>query len=58
MRLLGSKYKTWEGARKRAAFENGLAAGEFRRGNKAFLYSYRVVRVEGLYRVERYRAGV
>jgi hypothetical protein len=36
-------FKTYEGARKRAAFENAMAKGEFQRGDKAKLYSYRVV---------------
>ena len=54
MRLLREKYKTREGAAKRAAFERGIAPGEFRRGDKARLYGYRVVLHEGFFRVERY----
>jgi len=39
-KLLREKYKTLEGARKRAAFENSLAPSEFARGYKARLYRY------------------
>jgi hypothetical protein len=54
MRLLKEKYKTYEGARKRAAFENGLAKGEFERGDKAKLYRYAIVPQEdNTYRVSR-----
>ena len=53
-KLLREKYKTWEGAHKRAGFERSVAPGEFRRGDKARLYGYRVVTVDGVYRVERY----
>lgn len=53
MRLLGAKYKTYEGARKRAGFENGVAPSEYRRGYEARLYRYRVVTVDGIYRVAR-----
>lgn len=53
-KLLREKYKTYEGARKRAAFENGLAPSEFRNGYKVRLYHYRVIRTIGDdYRVER-----
>lgn len=41
--FLRENYKTIEGARKRAAFENGVAPSEFRSGYKARLYAYRVV---------------
>lgn len=54
MKLLKEKYKTRDGAAKRARFENGLAPSEFKRGDKAKLYQYRVVTVDGFYRVERY----
>ena len=40
MRLLREVYKTWEGASKRASFENALAHSEFERGYKAKLYNY------------------
>ena len=43
MRLLREKYRTWEGAHKRARFENALAAGEYARGDKARLYRYEVL---------------
>lgn len=43
MKLIAQKYKTYEGARKRAAFENSVAPGEFKRGDKARLYRYHVV---------------
>lgn len=54
MKLLGAKYKTFEGARKRAAFENGVALGEFLRGDKARLYSYLTQQVVGYWRVARH----
>lgn len=55
-KLLREKYKTYEGARKRAAFENGIALSEFKSGYKARHYRYRVIREVGEsdYRVERY----
>jgi hypothetical protein len=43
MKLIAQKYKTYEGARKRAVFENSAAPGEFKRDDKARLYCYRVV---------------
>ena len=42
-KLLKEKYKTYEGARKRAAFENGVAGSEFRNGYKARVYRYTIV---------------
>ena len=36
-------FKTYEGARKRAAFENAMAKSEFQRGDKAKLYHYEIV---------------
>lgn len=42
-KLLREKYKTYEGARKRAGFENGIAASEYRNGYKAKLYHYAIV---------------
>lgn len=55
MKLLAGKYKTIEGARKRAAFENGVAPGEYRRGETAYLYRYSVLEVDRLWRVVRVR---
>jgi hypothetical protein len=46
MKLLREKYKTYEGAAKRARFENGLARSEFNRGYKARVYRYTVVAEE------------
>lgn len=43
MKLLKEIYKTYEGARKRAAFENSLARSEFERGYKAKHYRYSIV---------------
>jgi hypothetical protein len=53
MKLLKEKYKTWDGAHKRCAFENGLARGEYRRGDKAKIYRYTVVQLDDGYRVQR-----
>lgn len=54
MKLLREKYKTWEGARKRCGFENGLAQSEFERGYKARLYRYSIVQDDtGNWRVAR-----
>ena len=53
MKLLAAKYKTWEGAHKRAALENGLARGEYARGEKMRIYRYGVVEKDGAYRVQR-----
>ena len=53
MKLLKEKYKTWEGARKRAGFENGVARGEYERGDKARHYHYTVVQEGELWRVQR-----
>jgi hypothetical protein len=55
MKLIGSKYKTVEGARKRAAFENSMALGEFQRGDKAYLYRYATIFDGTHYRVSRDR---
>lgn len=57
MKLLKEIYKTYEGARKRAAFENSLARSEFERGYKAKHYRYYVVTFdEGTYaKAETYR---
>jgi hypothetical protein len=53
MKLLKATYKTWESAYKRTRFENGLAMGEFLRGDKARYYHYRTVELDGKWRVER-----
>jgi hypothetical protein len=52
-KLLPQRYKTFGGAAQRAAFERGVNPGEFARGYARHLYSYRVVSVDGLWRVER-----
>jgi hypothetical protein len=53
-KLLKEIYKTYEGARKRVAFENGIALSEFRNGYKARHYRYSIVsQDDGTYRVER-----
>lgn len=43
MKFLKEIYKTYEGARKRAAFENALARSEFERGYKTKHYRYSIV---------------
>lgn len=53
-KLLKEVYKTYEGARKRAGFENGLARSEFEHGYKAKHYHYIVVGTEGAWRVQRF----
>jgi len=53
MKLLKEVYKTYEGARKRAAFENGLAKSEFERGYKAKHYYYAIVPEGACFRVQR-----
>ncbi len=54
MKLLKETYKTYEGARKRAAFENGVAKFEFEHGIKAKHYRYSIVeQADGTYRVSR-----
>ena len=53
MRLLKEIYKTEEGARKRAAFENSMARSEYERGYKARPYRYRVVQEGETWRVQR-----
>ncbi len=52
-KLLKEKYKTFANAAKRAAFERSLAPFEFRQGYKAKLYQYRIISVDGFWRVER-----
>ena len=41
--LYSQVFKTYEGARKRAAFENALAKGEYNQGYKARHYRYTIV---------------
>ncbi len=54
MKLLKQVYSTYEGARKRAAFENGVAKSEYENGYKAKHYHYAVVRMsDDMWRVER-----
>jgi hypothetical protein len=53
MKLLKEIYKTYEGARKRAAFENGLARSEFERGYKAKHWQYSTVTEGDAWRVGR-----
>lgn len=55
MKLLATQYKTFDGASRRAQFENAMARSDFARGRKAKLYRYRVVRLGHApdYRVER-----
>ena len=52
-KLLREKYKTWEGAHKRAGFENGIAKSEFDYGRKAKHYRYAVIKQDGCWRVQR-----
>jgi len=54
MKLLKETYKTYEGARKRAAFENGVANSEFAKGCKAHIYRYTVELQGNAYRVARH----
>jgi len=49
MKLLREVYKTYEGARKRAGFENGVAKSEFERGYKARVYHYSIVSERNYY---------
>lgn len=53
MKLLKEKYKTLDGAQKRAAFENAMALGEYIWGRKARRYSYSVVMEVDGFRVQR-----
>ncbi len=54
MKVLKEHYKTYEGARKRCAFENGLAKSEFEHGYKAHHYRYVVTQdSDGNWRVAR-----
>ncbi len=55
-KLLKEVYKTYEGARKRAAFENGLASSEYKSGYKARLYHYTITQENDTWRVQRTRA--
>lgn len=53
MKLLKEVYKTYEGARKRAAFENGLATFEYKQAYKARHYHYSTVVDGDSWRVQR-----
>ncbi len=53
MKLLKETYKTYEGARKRAGFENGIAKSEYEHGYKAKLYWYAIVPEGDGWRVSR-----
>lgn len=57
-RTIAGKYKTWQGAEKRAGFENGVAESEYRHGYKAAVYRYRVIAEDGVYRVQRYKKAI
>jgi hypothetical protein len=58
MKLLKEVYKTYEGARKRCAFENGVARGEYQRGDKARHYHYTVIaELDNTWRVQRDNGG-
>ena len=56
IKVLRETYKTYEGARKRAAFENGIAPSEFKSGYKARLYHYSVIHDGIAWRVQRLSA--
>lgn len=56
MKLLKEVYKTRDGAVRRCGFENGVAAGEYRRGDKAKLYRYTVEQTGEVWRVARHAA--
>lgn len=56
IKLLREHYKTYDGADRRARFENGIAGSEFRNGYKAHLYRYVAIPDHenyGCFRVER-----
>jgi hypothetical protein len=53
IKLLKEVYKTYDGAQKRCGFENGVAKGEYERGDKAKHYHYTVVAQDGAWRVAR-----
>ena len=53
LKLLKEVYKTYEDARKRAGFENGVAQYKFEKGYMAEHYHYLVVGTEGAWRVQR-----
>jgi hypothetical protein len=56
IKLLKEKYKSIDGAKKRATFENAVAKSEYKRGDSAKIYKYRIIRQvgESYYRVECY----
>jgi hypothetical protein len=51
MKPLREKYKLAENAYKRARFENGVAATEYKLGLRAKHFKYGVIEKGGLYRV-------
>ena len=57
-KYLREKYKTMDGARKRARFENAMALSEFQNGHKARWYAYLAeMDSEGNWRVVRFIKG-
>ena len=58
MKLLKETYKTYEGARKRSAFENSLARSEYEAGHKVRFYRYTVIEQDGAWRVQRDNGNV
>jgi hypothetical protein len=57
--FLGPKYKTYEGARKRAAFETATQPGEVARGDRAKAYRWFAVQIgPNEFRVARPRGNV
>jgi hypothetical protein len=44
VKLLKEIYKTFQGARKRCAFEDAMAKSEFERGDKARLYIHTIAK--------------
>jgi len=53
VKTLKEIYKTLAGAQKRCGFENGIAKGEFNRGDKARHYVYTVEKEGDAWRVVR-----
>jgi hypothetical protein len=53
VKTLKERYRTHEGARKRCAFENGIAKGEYERGDKAKNYKYTIDFDVAVWRVVR-----
>lgn len=53
IKLLKEVYKTFDGAKKRCGFENGIAGSEYRNGCKAKHYVYTIVKEGDAWRVAR-----